>query len=385
MVTPGEDMGKRRIDQPIQVLVVDATRARRTLLVRLLRADSRFSVVGTADSGPAALEAAQALRPNLIVMDARLPLADGYEVTRQIMQRCPTPIVLMSSTADDAQRRSLDALSAGALAIVRKPDRRAHDHSQLLNTLRLMADVPVVTRHTARWLPPEPRPPSNPPSVVRAMPRQEVAAPDVHMAEARVLALAASTGGPAALQTLLNGLAAALTNGASQNGNRTHPAVPPILIAQHISRGFVQALADWLNRTTKLPVHVAQEGQVLQSGHVYLASDGQHLLAVQQGTASLRPIAAHDRYCPSADVLFESVAEVYGAAAIGVVLTGMGDDGARGLWSLRAAGGQTFAQDEDSCVVYGMPGAAVAAGAVAQIAPLTGLAEMIVQALRVEG
>ena len=374
-------MGKRRFDQPIHVLVVDATRTRRTLLVRLLDTDGRFHVVGTADNGPAALEAAQQLRPDLIVMDARLPLVDGYEVTRQIMQRCPTPIVLMSSTASDTQRRSVEALSAGALAIVRKPDRRTHDHSQLLNTLRLMADVPVVTRHSPRWLPPEPI--AKPlPASAGATPQQAPAVPISPAAGSQVLALAASTGGPAAIQTLLNGLAPTLTNVATQNGNGTHPPAPPILIAQHISRGFVQALADWLNRTTNLQVHVAEDGQALQPGHVYLASDGQHLLATQPGTASLRPISAHDRYCPSADVLFESVAQVYGATAVGVVLTGMGDDGARGLWALRAAGGQTFAQDEDSCVVYGMPGAAVAAGAVAQIAPLSGLAEIIIQALR---
>jgi two-component system chemotaxis response regulator CheB len=388
-------MGKRRADQPIRVLVVDATRARRALMVRLLRGDGRFAVAGTAAEGPAGLDAALRLRPDLIVMDVRLPVLDGYEVTRQIMQRCPTPIVLMSNSAEDAQRRSVEALSAGALAIVRKPDRRTHDHSQLLSLLRLMADVPVVTRHSTRWLPPEPRQPAtramSPPSgdtgtVKPATPpgEQHAYSRPGDIATSRVLAIAASTGGPAALQTLLSNLGASMTLSTSHNGAEAPAPAPPVLIAQHISRGFVQALADWLGRTTALPIHVAEDGQNLVPGHVYLASDGQHLMATQPGVASLRPSAEHDRYCPSADILFESVAHVYGPKAIGVVLTGMGDDGARGLWALHRAGGQTFAQDEASSVVYGMPGAAVAAGAVMHIAPLDSLADQILLALQGE-
>jgi two-component system chemotaxis response regulator CheB len=202
------------------------------------------------------------------------------------------------------------------------------------------------------------------------------------MAIPHVVAIAASTGGPAALQTLLSKLSASMANGGSHNGDEAPAPAPPVLIAQHISRGFVQALADWLNRTTALPIHVAEDGQNLVPGHVYLASDGQHLMASHPGIAGLRPIAEHDRYCPSADILFESVARVYGSKAIGVVLTGMGDDGARGLWALHKAGGQTFAQDEASSVVYGMPGAAVAAGAVMHIAPLDSLADQILLALQ---
>jgi two-component system chemotaxis response regulator CheB len=302
------------------------------------------------------------------------------------MQRCPTPIVLLSGSAEEAQRHSAEALSSGALAMVRAPDRRA-DHTQLLTTLCLMADVPVVTRHAARWAPAASQPcdAAPAPALAHAAARRtarraarSIAGPQAAPPAPEVLALAASTGGPAALQSLLSGLAAALAN---SDGQAQPKQAPPILIAQHISRGFVQALADWLERTTSLPAHVVYDEQRLLPGHIYLACDGQHLLAGQAGAARLRPGAEHDRYCPSADALFESVAQVYGARSIGVVLTGMGDDGARGLWALRAAGGQTFAQDEASCVVYGMPGAAVAAGAVGQIAPLAGLAEIILRAL----
>jgi two-component system chemotaxis response regulator CheB len=181
----------------------------------------------------------------------------------------------------------------------------------------------------------------------------------------QLLAIAASTGGPSALQTILRGLGADFRL--------------PTLVAQHIAHGFVEGMVAWLNRTTPLPVYVAQLGEPLLPGHVYLAPDQQHLLADAGGIACLRPSTASDRYCPSADLLFESVAGVYGSRAIGVILTGMGNDGARGLATLRAAGSTTLAQNESSCVVYGMPQAAVAAGAVVRIEPLSDLAAAILQ------
>jgi two-component system chemotaxis response regulator CheB len=181
----------------------------------------------------------------------------------------------------------------------------------------------------------------------------------------QLLAIAASTGGPAALQTILLGLGA------------DFPL--PTLVAQHIARGFVEGMVAWLNRTTPLRVHVAQLGEQLLPGHVYLAPVDQHLLAGEGGVAYLRPTATGDRYCPSADLLFEGVAGIYGSRAIGVILTGMGNDGARGLAALRAAGSTTLAQNEASCVVYGMPQAAVAAGAVTRVEALSDLADIIRQ------
>lgn len=179
----------------------------------------------------------------------------------------------------------------------------------------------------------------------------------------QLLALAASTGGPSAIQTILLGLGGDFRL--------------PTLVAQHIARGFVEGMVAWLNRTTPLPVHVAQSGEQLLPGHVYLAPDEQHLLPRAGGIAGLQPGAAGDRYCPSADVLFEAVAGIYSSRAIGVILTGMGDDGARGLAALRASGGVTLAQDQASCVVYGMPQAAIAAGAVVRIEALSLLAGAI--------
>jgi two-component system chemotaxis response regulator CheB len=177
------------------------------------------------------------------------------------------------------------------------------------------------------------------------------------------LAIAASTGGPAAVQAVLRGLSTGFPL--------------PILVVQHIARGFVPALAEWLNNTLSLPVRVAQQGEALHPGRVYLAPEDHHLVAHEPGMAGLRPTAAGDRFCPSADLLFETVARVYGGAAIGLVLTGMGDDGTRGLLTLRTAGATTLAQDAASCVVYGMPRAAVEAGAITRSEPLAIIANVI--------
>jgi two-component system, chemotaxis family, protein-glutamate methylesterase/glutaminase len=282
-----------------------------------------------------------------------LPELDGYEATRRIMQLCPTPIVMISSDSAAAQR-SVEALAVGALSVVRKPSgvgssTHADDRKSFLTTLRLMAGVPVVTRHA-------PRPPLST-TLARAK------------ARTRILAVAASTGGPFALQTLLRGL---------------DPAIPiPILVVQHITRGFVTALVEWLNSTLSLPVEIGRAGVLAKPGHVYVAPDDQHLLVQPGGLLALRPAGSSDRYCPSADALFQSVASVYGQAGLAVVLTGMGDDGSKGLQELAAAGGLTLAQDEASCVVYGMPGAAVAAGAVSRIVPLDDMSGTIRELLGV--
>jgi len=350
-------MNKRRA-RTVRVLIVEDSRSQRELLTRVLEAAEGFEVAGTATNGKEAVEATQRLRPDVIAMDIHMPILDGYEATRQIMQTCPTPIVMVSNSMGDEGRRSVEALAAGALALLRKPGSITHqeyesDRTAMLKTLRVMADVPVITRHPVR------------------PPRPEISVPPARTRQS-LLAIAASTGGPAALQTVLTGL------GTSE----TFPI--PILIVQHIARGFVEALVDWLNATLPITVHIAADREKMQPGHVYLAPDGHHLLAADVGLIGLRAMAENDRYCPGADVLFESVARVYGSSAIGVIMTGMGDDGARGLLTLRASGGYTFAQDETSSVVYGMPQAAVAVGAVKQVESVTNLAQAILHQVQIK-
>ncbi len=344
-------MSKRSESQALRILIVEDSRTQRELLVRLLESTGKFEIVGTAVNGQDGVEAAQKLRPDIIAMDIHLPILDGYEATRQIMQTCPTPIVMVSNSLGDEGRRSVEAMASGALAVIRKPgnmrnDAYELDRVNLVRTLQLMADVPVVTRHP-------PRPPR--PQVVQAE----------RTPHAKVLAIAASTGGPAAIQIVLSGL------------GKNFPL--PILLVQHIASGFVEALADWLNTILPLNICVAKHGQPMQPGHVYLAPDDHHLLVKQYGTIGLQQSIPEDRYCPSADILFDAVAQIYGAQSIGVILTGMGDDGAQGLRAMRIQGSQTYAQDEASCVVYGMPQAAVAAGAIVRVLPLERIAPAILQ------
>jgi two-component system chemotaxis response regulator CheB len=335
-------------------LIVEDSRSQRELLIRLLQDTGNFVVVGTASTGKEGVEETLRLRPDIVAMDIHLPIFDGYEATRQIMQRCPTPIVMVSNSIGDADHRALEAQTVGALAVIRKPGSITHhefeqDRETMLRTLRLMADVPVVTRHAAR-------PPRSTPRQTPALSRQP-----------RLLAVAASTGGPAAVQLLLNGLG---------NG---FPL--PVLLAQHIARGFVEALVEWLNNTTPLTVEITSSGTAMRPGHVYVAPDDQHVMVREQGVVLLEPQAPDDRYCPSGDRLFKSVAAIYGQQALGVIMTGMGNDGAEGLRSLHDRGAVTFAQDEASCVVYGMPQAAVALGAVTRVEPLANLAGAILKQL----
>ncbi len=348
--------------QPIRVLVVDDSPAQLALLVGMLRGAGDFEVVGTASDGRAAVGAVDRLRPQVVAMDIHLPLMDGYEATRRIMERCPTPVVMVSSSDGDAGRRSVQALAAGALAVVRKPGSPIHatgqaDRAQFLTTLRLMSGVRVVTRHARR----EVAAPTAPAASLLGL--APLAAP-----RPEVVAIAASTGGPAALQALLGGLGPGFGL--------------PLLVAQHIARGFSAALVEWLAGVIPLPVRIARADERLEPGVVYFAPDEYHLLLGAPGRAGLIRGEAADRYCPSADRLFASVAAVYGARAIGVIMTGMGDDGARGLGQMRAAGAATLAQDEASCVVYGMPQAALAAGAVTRTCALAALPLAVLAAAR---
>lgn len=342
-------MSKRSLDQPVRVLIVEDSRSQREFLVGMVQAADGFAVAGTATNGHEAITATQRLRPEVVAMDINLPGLDGYEATRAIMQQCPTPVVMISGDARDEEQRSVQALAVGALAVVRKPrslvaEGSAGERATLLRTLRLMADVRVVTRYPAR------QPVAAQPAGTRRVAQQP-----------EIMAIAASTGGPAALEVVLRGLGPSFAL--------------PVLVAQHITRGFVSALHDWLVRVVPLPIHIAVAGDLLRPGHVYLAPDDHHLVVQARGTVAMQAVEPRDRYCPSADRLFHSVAGVYGSRSIGIILTGMGDDGARGLLALREAGGQTLAQDEASCVVYGMPKAAVMLGSVAEATPLAILAD----------
>lgn len=322
----------------IRVLVADDSATVKEYLVSLLGEHPALEVVGTARDGVEAVEQAERLRPDVIVMDVHMPRMNGEEATRQIMERVPTRIVMVTaSSSRDETSVAFRALGAGALTVVEKPGGpdhpgQAESARRLVEMVTLMAEVKVVRRwpRRERAVPPSPAP----------------ARPDRTI---RVIAIGASTGGPQAVAAILAALPRDLG--------------VPILIVQHIAPGFTAGLAEWLGQGVRLAVKLAGPGEPVRPGTVYLAPEGLQLGITRDGRIRLTQEAAEDGFCPSASHLFQSVAEAYGRSAVGILLTGMGRDGAKGLLTLRQAGGVTVAQDEESSVIFGMPGEAVRVGA----------------------
>ncbi|MET3134568.1 two-component system chemotaxis response regulator CheB [Oxalobacteraceae bacterium GrIS 1.11] len=306
----------------IRVLVVDGSPGAALALARALADDAALEVIGCAADGAQAFSMAQHWRPDVILMDADLPGLGAYAATHLIMQRCPTRIMMLGA-ADGAKWRE-----AGALARVDKP--AAPRHARLLANLRLtarlMAEVPVLT-------PQAPRAPAARPI--------------------ELVAIGASTGGPLALHAILS---------------RLRPGfAAPIAIVQHMSAGFTAGFADWLARSADFPVRLAQQAEVLQAGVAYLAPDGMQMRVQADRSVRLNPDPPEYGVRPSVSYLFRSVAAQFGPRAVGVLLTGMGRDGALELKLMREAGALTMAQDAASCVVFGMPGEAVLLDAALQV------------------
>jgi two-component system, chemotaxis family, protein-glutamate methylesterase/glutaminase len=338
----------------IKVLIVEDSPTVRRLLRAIIESDSRMTVIGEAANGEEAVTACRKQLPDVISMDIAMPKMDGIEATRVIMAETPCPIVIATASLDRREDELRQAgIDAGALAVLPKPsDLPGCDPAadELLRQLRVMSGVRVVRRRQS--------------------------APTTSQAEAihreytwggrtpvRILAIGASTGGPPALQLILKDLPTEFP--------------VPIVIVQHISLGFVKGFVSWLDETLQVTAKLAEAGERLVPGNVYIAPDEKHMRISRGGTVVLRDDRAIGGHRPAVNALFESVAEAYSDSAAAVLLTGMGKDGALGLKAIRNAGGRTLAQDEASCVVFGMPKEAILAGAAEQIAPLERIAVAI--------
>jgi two-component system chemotaxis response regulator CheB len=329
----------------LRVVVAEDSPTARRLLVEILRADPAFEVVGEARDGVEALELTRRLRPHLITMDIQMPNMDGLEATRRIMTEVPTPVVVVSTLVERDIQTSMSALRSGALAVLQKlvgpqaPDFET-EARRLRDTLKAMAAVKVIRHWPTRDEAPAPMPP----------------AVKTRRGPMAVLTLAASTGGPAALHRILSELPA------------TYPL--PILVVQHIALGFATGMATWLDSVCPLEVKVAENGEPLRPGVVYIAPDDKHLGIRTDKTVEVSTASPVGGFRPSGTWLFRSASRVFGSAVAAAVLTGMGQDGLEGLREVHDSGGLVLAQDEASCVVYGMPGVAVAAGVVDEVLPL---------------
>jgi two-component system, chemotaxis family, protein-glutamate methylesterase/glutaminase len=337
------------------ILIVDASAGGRRLLTEILSRDPEIEIVGAAASGEDAIRAAARLRPQIIAMDVQLPAMNGIDASRIIMQKTPCPIVLLVDDATpDRERLSFESLAAGALATVTKPAANGDDPRrgrELLQTVKAMAQVKLVRR----WAP-ERMQRGNPMSA-----HSHISRPARPL---EVVAIGVSTGGPQVVQEILAGLPA------------TFPV--PILIVQHMAEGFIAGMADWLRTQCALPVMVGREGEPVRGPGVYLAPWGHHLVVQGKQLAfSGEPEVSGHR--PSATVLFRSVARHYGAAATGILLSGMGSDGAEGLAEMKRAGAITVAQDEATCAVFGMPAAAIALGVVDHVLPPPAVGKLLLK------
>jgi two-component system chemotaxis response regulator CheB len=325
----------------------------REFLTYILTSDPAIQVVGVAKNGAEALEVAAQLRPDVITMDIHMPIMDGFEATRRIMETVPTPIVIVSGSSGASEVAStFRAMEAGALAVVRRPPGMNHEafeagSKELLQTVKLMSEIKVV-RRTARERAFAPLP-------VAQAPRAD--------ARIQVIAIGSSTGGPPVLQKVLSGLP------------RNLPV--PVLIVQHIASGFVQGFAEWLSGAAHFPVHIASHSEVPLSGHGYVPPDDLHMGVASGPRIVLSNHPPENGLRPSVAYLFRSVAQVLGPSAVGVLLTGMGRDGADELKAMKDKGAITIAQDEESSVVHGMPGEAIKLGAATHVLPPEGIAAML--------
>ncbi len=332
----------------IRVLIVDDSPTAQQLLNHLLSQDPSVQVIGIAKDGKEALAMVSRHHPDVVTMDVVMPGIDGIETTRTLMESNPLPIIVVSSVLNQKEvNLTFQALAAGALGVVDKPTSAlpsSESGRRLLQMVKAMAEVKVVRR----------RPISSRPSDSAAVPSLPMgtALKSVPIGREgfRGIAIGASTGGPSILAHILSELPG------------DFPL--PILIVQHISQGFIKGMVDWLKDSTRLLVELAQQAAHLLPGHVYLAPDDWQFGLNSADRVTLSKDPPENNLRPSVSYLFRSVAKQWGEQSIGVLLSGMGSDGARELGAIRQQGGVTIAQNEESSAVFGMPGAAVALGAV---------------------
>jgi two-component system chemotaxis response regulator CheB len=345
-------------NRKINVLVADDSKVSRMQLVHLLESDPQIHVIGAVNDGQAALDFVNENTPDVVLMDIHMPHLDGFAATRRIMETHPLPIIICTATADPKEvATTFRVMEAGAVACVEKPVARAHAAfeslvTNLLQTVKLMSEVKVVRRWPRSRLAAAPGPATRP---VKVKPAPAVV---------RLIGIGASTGGPPVLQTILASLP------------KDFPA--PLLVVQHIAHGFLPGLVEWLNQTCGVQVHVASYGTYPLPGHVYLAPDDFHMGISSTGCILLTREEPENSLRPAVSYLFRSLSAACGPHAVGVLLSGMGKDGAAELKLMKDTGAITIAQDRASSVVHGMPGEAIELGGVTHVLAADKIADALI-------
>jgi two-component system chemotaxis response regulator CheB len=350
--------------EKIRVLVADDSAFMRKVLLSILDSDGSFEVVGEARDGRETVEKSARLKPHVITMDINMPHVDGLEATEIIMSTDPRPILIVSSESKEGAKATLRALELGAIDFIAKPSGgvdldMSSVREELVRKLRIASKVRVI-RNLLRAAPPKP---------VRTglWPPEAGAAPAAPGAKLGIVVLAASTGGPATLMKLVPLFAAGI------------PAA--LLVVQHMPGNFTQQFAEQLASVSQLPVKQAENGELLRAGQVYVCPGNCHLRLEPPGRIMLDGGPRIAGYRPCIDVTLESVAALAGANASVAILTGMGNDGARGVMAIQENGGLVVAQDEATSVIFGMPSEAIKTGAVEQVLPLEQIAAAMTRRL----
>ncbi len=349
------------MSQPIRVVLVEDSRVISELLTAILQSDPRFDLVASYAMAEEAIARLESDKPHVISMDIRLPGINGLEATQAILRQYPVPIVICSATANEDRFLSMNALRAGALSVVEKPVGPAQRNfkelsDKYLTQLAIMSGVRVIRQRAQQ------RRTSHTGEVTLANTPPALALPKT--GKWSCLGIVASTGGPFALAALLKQLPA------------DFPL--PILLVQHMVPSFIDGFVSWLTTVSPIPAKFAEPGETPTAGHIYLPPAEHHLVLTRKGLSLTQtPPVCYQR--PSGTILFQSMAEILGAQGLGVLLTGMGEDGALGMAAMHAVGAHTIAEDETTAVVYGMPKAAVQLGAVNDLLPLHAIPARLVQ------
>ncbi|HZQ67387.1 MAG TPA: chemotaxis response regulator protein-glutamate methylesterase [Terriglobales bacterium] len=342
------------MSEPVRVLVVDDSALMRKLIPQILQTDSSIQVVGTAMDGNFGLKKIEDLKPQVVTLDLEMPGMGGLDMLKEIMRRHRVPVIVVSSHSTEGASVTLKALSLGAFDFVAKPSDVSARMPEIAS--ELIAKIKAAVQSRAVKMIPEPG----------AATRSAKGVPDAKKKPTRIVSIGVSTGGPNALQFMLSQL----------------PGDFPgtILIVQHMPEGFTDMFARRLDEVCAISVKEAQSGDLLLAGRALICPGSRHLKAKRLPLGDVAVLSDEPRvngHRPSADVLFKSVADEFGAASIAVLMTGMGEDGAHGMGMVKAAGGMTIAQSEDSCVVFGMPKAAIDRGYVTRVISLDSLASTL--------